>query len=1000
MTRQSHTVDDEPRHLYELHDPRAELDLTSSPWNLSEGQVSLAVGRDILTPGIFQPEGGRKPLGITYAEPFTGSVTYAKGEEFLGNCTIRIAGLFLTNIYSTDNASNATRLTRIKNPETGGSPGAWPAEVVGQEIVFHGDNRSISASSTKRVKITSRSTIGFTDDTINWTAQTPGVDINPGTKFYIVYPKLIDLRGIWLTNGARFFLVRDGTGNIYLDISDITTGGDKWHLARIHNHLLLAVCPKFAPRIIRLDSPNLGTTGVFSNDSQLAGLIPPIRPPSLEIPGITTPPTIEMGVDSTAGGLLELNRNYRVKVRAVNLEDNAESEFVQARSASGVDYVTTGSIAPNSLLVKIVPYAFRVPPTHRRWTHLELWRTTAGGTIYYLENRVEIARYGGPEWYNLGENAPNTYLGSGPTSYLLQMSDATLTALPILVPEDLTAGGLPPVCRRVVSLKGITVCGGRATVAYSPSFAGSFDQRDFHTLQGKYTDSTKLFTVNGTNLFTNLTVAVSDSLVVTFGGTGGTAVGTYTILSKVNANTLELTSSAGADTTDFTCHAYIKRAVGVPYPFIQSDEDIWYSRTDILAPESFPKRTLRLSNIGDTFRTLVVVGNYAVVIMDRGVHLLFLRLRNTLSGASIYDLDKDTVSTDGEGTPWEDSVVVWKDRVFWASSEGPRMLAVSNEPGDTGRRGQIELLAKDHIHQWFRDAFDNGYTIDSGIDLLNQCIRWRRKESSNVYQVCQFSVLTGLWTLLDDDNGVFYTLSSRADASSPAAPLLYSVTEAAEVFQVNHRTAVHPYDGKTVQEVTGVTWTITTTSLTKTGVFAGIMKGDVVRFRSGNAAVNGISRVIRTASVNSITFDAVSGLASGDEFIIGAVRFRMKWAPLSGDKKSSTVTLESLRINALPGPRCGSGSFPNPPTSTFQAKIYEDYSTTPVTQPAAATVGIFATSTAAKQTEDRMIPVVGQGNALELEIECLDARTDFRLEQIQATIKEELEEIVDASTAS
>jgi len=77
------------------------------------------------------------------------------------------------------------------------------------------------------------------------------------------------------------------------------------------------------------------------------------------------------------------------------------------------------------------------------------------------------------------------------------------------------------------------------------------------------------------------------------------------------------------------------------------------------------------------------------------------------------------------------------------------------------------------------------------------------------------------------------------------------------------------------------TYTITTTSLTKTGKFSPTMSGRTITFNSDDPTIDGVTRVIATATADAITWSgAVTGLAAGDGYSIalaGDPRLIIAW---------------------------------------------------------------------------------------------------------------------------
>lgn len=1072
-------------HTHSLADPDVQLDLTADRWNLNDRQASVMIGRDVITPGVFGPDGGRRPTGV-FIPSVDRPITEAFGMDFFGRKAVRFADIFTQPAYAQPTNSSFQKLQ---------APFAWPAEMVDGLLFVNEDERVRDTLGARR--ITAISTTDNENDTLNWAVGFPANQV--GDKFHILYWRNYDKRGIWVTNGQKSWLLHEGQYVQYLDLG-AALKGQRWDMARISRNLLMLVNDTYPARIIHLDEE---ASTEASTNSTLAGMITPIKPDDVEIPEVLTNNSWIMKAEGSSGSMTA--GKCRIKVRAVNVDDSATSKFVQVYDEANPTSDVLIVVENDKVSIWNEPNDSDIapPPLHERWTHIEVWRTTAGGVDYYREALIEIARlanertvapieeisFSGATYYGQStQYASGTILKVGafaaythqpgdfalitappdgelfdqidppwnwrtgtysiirrvdadrilisqigareslrdPFVYVFgtvtsvvgeiiagqvllnidslvsekyfecTLSDNDLAGFPVLAVEDFIAGGPPPICRRVASLGAVTVCMGKANVLTVNPGA---DSRNFYA--SDFTIGRPSNIIEKSNHFADYTFLQGDRFVVTADPSGsGVTLGEHRILSKTD-DLLALAAPLGAESGGGGIEGHIRRAYEMDWPTIKSDEDIWFSRTDRFAPESFPTRTLAVSSIGDIFRAMVPVGNYVAVLMDSGVHLLFR------SGTQLV---KDTVAAVGQGTPWEDSVAVVANTVFWASSEGPKAMTVTSEVASSGMRAQIGPLGGTAVRQWFRDAYDADQRIDAGVDTLNHCVRWRRRLDETTYQVCQYSYRTGLWTLLDDDNGLAYAATTFAESAAQASPLLYSVTEVGTVFEVNNQSRVHPYDGFVVQAILGDDDVIThvapsrvgrtrgETGVTRveTGSFASAMLGDVVRFRSPNPQVDGAVRVIVEASRAAIGFDSLPALAAGDEFIIGANRLRYRPAPLTGKFRSTAKTLDSLMVRALPGPRNDGVAWPDPPEGRFTLRAYREYDDEPVDE-RDRELEIFDENDVSRTTDDRVSALEGAGSALELELEMVETRTDFRLELIEAEVREETDQIIDAS---
>jgi hypothetical protein len=460
-------------------------------------------------------------------------------------------------------------------------------------------------------------------------------------KWYILYSETYDRRGILVTTGRYFHLLQDGAYAYHLDLGVAAMEGEPWCMTQIAHNRVMLTSNKFAPRILQLnqDADSSATT-----DVSLAGLIAPVKPPEIESQDEDDSQEVKswrmQAVNSK--GVLDPG-DYRVLVRGVNHEDALESEFVPVYDDSDADNRDITAIQDDAISVYMEDaaatggeYDSYAPPLHERMTHIQVWRTLADGATYYLESEIELARLNHNEDTSSTPGIVDVVPGLDPEGYPIRLSDSEALGLTPITAADLAAGGLPPICKQAVSLQGVTLCFGKAD---DPNQTATAYSRFLHLLSGD--DQGDAFTLTGA--FTNYVYADGDLLEVVY----PVARRRITpIDGKTSAN--EISLDAANDGSNPGTHAVIKRPYTIEYPTIDSDEDCWYSRTDKFAPESFPTRTLRISDIGDTFMYAINVQNYVAVIMRNGVHLLYL------SGST---LTKDTIANYGEGTPWENSVV-------------------------------------------------------------------------------------------------------------------------------------------------------------------------------------------------------------------------------------------------------------------------------------------------------------------------------------------------------
>jgi len=840
-------------------------------------------------------------------------------------------------------------------------------------------------------------TDSHTNDSLSFSPDLSFTPVAGATKVWIDYQKTVNRNGVIVSNGRKFWLLQAGAYSQVMDLGSDDYLGLRWKGSQIASDRILLTCDKRPPRLFyfREDVPNTAT----ADETSYAGLGTPIKPPHKE-PIYTEPPvagnvpTFAVQANGAASGALSAG-DYRVMVRAVNLTDGTHSKLVRAWNSGDPTTDVVTCVDTDALLVftSTNNSAFGPPPFDQKWTHFEIWRTEADGAEYFLEGRIPIVSYTN-EWRNnlvvSGNSGPAALMSSTTAYYELtcEISDADLNRRTQLTTTDLLAGYRPPVCQEVASVQGVTVCAGKAHADANPFLTQNAYMMYAVRASGgaAYTVANKYITYTG--LFASYTDWTEGD---TFVFTSSTPSEEYTVKQKVSNDVIELDDGPIADIGNVT--GYIRRAYSIESEKIASDEDVWYSRTDQYAPESFQLRTLTLSRTGDVFRGIRAVGRYAAVVMADGVHLLYLT--TDLLGAIV--LEKHTVASSGAGTPWADSIVTWERNVAWATSRGPVVMRVSDEADDLGARAKLGMLDESGgMRDWFADAYRLGETIDAGVDTKNECIRFRRQKSGGVNEVLQFSYRTGLWTTLKD-TGRFYARSWYADSAQSTEPLLYSVLTDGTAREVNYEGLTHPYDTKTVQATTDGTYTVTTTRITKNGLFSTAMQGELIYFRKAGASYDGTWRVITAATANYVEFAAVTNLAAGAEFIIAPCQFKWRTPPIVGGGDENHKVLSGLIVRARPGTRAVDGNWGTPSGLPLSVRTFRDFYDGEEVDEQLLEIPVYEESDDAKTSQSPVSTCECAGTAIEVEVECLEARTDFLIQSIKAHVRETVS-VADAST--
>lgn len=634
-------------------------------------------------------------------------------------------------------------------------------------------------------------------------------------------------------------------------------------------------------------------------------------------------------------------------------------------------------------------------PWDPKWTHLEVWRTNAAGTVYYHEADIVIT---GP-WDSEGtaNNEPTlVFTGQStwtPNRWTGYLTDDGLTGQTPLTTTDFLSGRLPPLCKRAVNLKGVTIFAGAGQSTPKTETLWSYGFR--LTTGTSWDTATKKITCVGG--FTDYVFQSGDVWVF-----DNPAASTNLIVSRVSNDEIQLGTNLVIPTGAVS--GYIMRPQTIDWPRIASDELVYHSRVDKFAPESVMADPIRLSNVGDRYQNHVVAKGYCVVVMRGGVHILYL---------SNGSLELETVAADGEGTPWPDSVVVLESTVLWATPRGIRVLRLYASPNADGNRGDLDWLDKDGAFTaWFEEAATiSGLQIDAGVDTTNNCIRFRRRytttsPAADRFEVLQICYRTGLATIIEGDSGSLYVPSVYVDSVVKDTPALYSFQAGtnANFFEVNYYGLTQPYYGSMVQMVLadGV-HTVTTTRITRLSgsqFYAG-MVGDVVTFRSTNPLVNGVTRVITAATTNYIEFDTMSTVAAyGDTFIIGNSPYRIRM-PFTGEMFANVKHIHALAVKAIPGPRNtgGSSRWPLAAPGYFTVRVLRENLETVMAEQALE-IPILPESEVTGLSTDEQSAITGDGRLLAIEIEMSDARTDFRIQRAQAVVMEDGDTLADASASA
>lgn len=975
--------------------------------------------------------------------PLNGTHAVISGSVGASNTLSIVAGLTVGNesnvrfffakgkqvVYIDDYDGDGTAAL-VKSPDLYDEEGPWDSDIVNGLGFVNSDQKVTSPGS---FVVSSLASLGRENDALvlNNIADQTKFDTAGATpdlsKVTVTYLKKKDFRGFIVSNGRKFWLQQNGVYTLVLDLGSDTFKGKVWKGTQIASNRIMLVNPSEPPRILHFhrDSTTAG-------DESLAGCINPAKPPDKEEVNSTQVKSPSWVMEEVASaGALDAG-DYKVLVRGVNLIDGIASNFVEVASGTVLDAAGNPTTATTSRVLTValnsaiavcpatnadeletdISNSSFTPPIHSRITHIEVWRTQFRGSIYQLETRMEIAdpifNEGAFELGSLmalfsGTDGTDEYTALN--RYPIELLSANLASFPILTDLERFSNGLPPICQDIVSLNDVTICFGKASdsVSQATLFGKNFRSADMSWVAAT-TSFTMLVNHASTPEYRNTSgegyrVADGDQVVVTQGGSRETVVVNYDGISEGTFDITDVLDGTGASARieiaeilastdvgvagdDNPIHGYIQRPYNYDYPEIESDEHVWYSRTDRFAPESFPNRILQLSAQGDIFRRAVRVGDSVVVIMDEAVHLLFLSLTTGL-------LQKETVAQFGSGTPWPNSVVVEGDRVHWTTVRGISSLTVLPSVAQTGKRTVLQEDTSLRFADWFQEALDDSFDVDAGYDSRNGTIRFRRSRSSlHEYQSLVFSLKTKRMTLLDDDTGFRYVRSLFAEATAETTSRMYSVDSATgAVFQSYNRETAKPYAGFTVRgNLSAFDVTPTKILSPDTNVFSSSMVGEIIRFRKTDETE--VSRLILTASTKKLTFASLTDIKDYAEFLVAPMRLRIRFAPLNGAKTTTVKKLEDVSVKLRPGPRGDTGS--------VTVKTFANFSETAVDTDS---VSVFDDNASGKTSQDRVSSVEAAGTDVEVMLESLDTDNDFELELLEVVVREEASEIADSSEA-
>lgn len=1006
------------------------LDLTADRSTLTDGQASVIVGRDVLKRNRLARGPGRKPVLTnrdTDAFQPGGPLTTAIRSDFHGSAThitrgysgapvdITPPGGFLRQatwdncIYRSPRDVNDNRgefaITALSDnwdpvneAMVGGFfqvvspfPYVRPKTIAAFRPVATGNIDSPAIYFTEE-EWGDRGTADHWGDLGSGSFFLNGLDSEAqGTEwprpfeFVITYRQFFDKRGIWVSDGQSFWLLHNGLYTKYLDLgADSGTLGTEWRGTQISPTLFMFVADNQLPRVIRLDT-------LPAAEATTHAVIPGAEPPARG--GVT-----EVGDTEHLAGILPPSTSIFQERNAIDFFDfilpfgGLVIDNEMSSSTTGITMANPSRDALYRLKVRVVDGA-----TGAASAFVNCF--TKGGTLGVATTRPVDHRF--PERLFLRYPSPLT-------DNLLVVLAVPPTAID--APEahkPLKTGRATHIEFWRTTSVGIDFFRElRKRITWPPtSFDTAEEIPNYSTMVERGADPDNVADdVWGVLGMSDAELLSMPLLTVEQARTGGLPPACRDVIS-IQA----MTVCGGSGTEDVF---YARQDKQILWPRLSSDEEIIHSmiRERLNQVESFyygigeanrEPDLRRLSRQGDTFQAFTVAGDYALAVMRHGVH------RIERDGASVKT---QSLAERGAGTPWAKTVLSIGDVAMWATTNG---LRIYNPTANDGA-GVLSLIQYEEMSEWFAEALRKNMDVEAGFDERRGTLHFRRSLDGAFVDGAVYNLKFKMWSVMLDDNGFRYASSTHADTVSKKAAALYSIGIDGSVFEVNYEGTAHPYDGFAVQGTIetggqfppfgqGNPLTAEVVSTTPFA-FTPAMEGDIIRFRSSRAALDGQVRVILSADSQAVRFGADAEtqlpvpLQDGDEFIIGAVPFRVRFHPVTGAFGANVKTLEGLEVVARPGLRHSENPlWPDRPEAKLTIRAYRDIGDDPIeTQP--ADIPIFADEDAEFLSRDRFSDAEIQGTGIEIELELLDARADFVLSRVAGRFREDGDQESDAST--
>lgn len=678
---------------------------------------------------------------------------------------------------------------------------------------------------------------GLTDDGKKITFEPALAEIPDAThdiEFTILSVQTYDRRGLWITNGKKFFLFQN---SVYLAgafmNNQLVDKGAEWRGARISGNRFMFVSDRGAPRVVTLVGDRAESPIVCGINATLdsSGLVITLVSAFIDYV-FADGDTVEITV-AGAGAVLGV---YEI----VSRTNSAITLRTSAGTTSTTDFsfcVNRRKNDPISLAGPMPPFGGTDPQT---------------GPIESTQDVVEDH----PRFSISGGGGSVT---AGTTAVKIRVVDLATGAVSAFTQVSESQGGLTKTVsendRVSLTLNTSPVGSGKfAGIAdrihvvqvYRQLSAGTDYHLETEMPYGKAKEPGFLMhlTLSDADLG-NKPILLSNDVLK-----GPPPAGRDI---AVLGDTRTVLIAGKTDIDNFTNPSI--NGIEFRWPTIDNDNVIHFSRPDAFEPENFPPaltNQIQISKTGDRFQRFVASGDEVLAVMEQGVYRF-------LSGGRI-GVQRRVIAETGLGTPWPKSVIAIEKLALWIT---PNNIYTYDAEAINFDQNPLRAIGYQY-RNWLREAFDLGDEIQSFYDPQRRVIVIRRIKVDGAFQDIEHSLDTGNSTFVDDRVGLTMAASVNVRNDEGAARL-YAIDQSGAVFEIGRELRVgdsHPYDGKDASFTLDVSYTTTDEQIAKNGAFSKHMLGDSIRVTSTVAARDGqVRKIVERRNAGSVVEHHSSGNA-------------------------------------------------------------------------------------------------------------------------------------------